>query len=71
MIDDAMKIVAANHADSLRRPGTRDTAESAILDTVREGLLSVYVTPDHDLPVELAALAQRLDRPDTGQATFA
>ncbi|KQS74946.1 hypothetical protein ASG32_07530 [Methylobacterium sp. Leaf361] len=58
-----MKIVATNHADSLRRPGSRDSAESAVLDTVREGLLSVYGTADRDLPAELAALARQLDRP--------
>ncbi|MGU3556159.1 hypothetical protein [Methylobacterium radiotolerans] len=57
-----MKIVSANHADSLRRPGARDTVESAVLDTVREGLLTAYGAADGDIPAELAVLAQRLDR---------
>jgi len=57
----AMKIVTANHADSLRRPGERDTAEVAILDSVREELLSFYGEGDAILPLELAMLAQRLD----------
>ncbi|XYD10229.1 hypothetical protein R1A27_06890 [Methylobacterium sp. NMS12] len=61
--DAAMKIVSANYADSLRRPGARDTVESAVLDTVREGLLSVYGDADRDVPAELAALARQLDRP--------
>lgn len=56
-----MKIVLANHADSLRRPGQRDTAETAILDSVREELRSFYGEGDDVLPVELAALAQKLD----------
>ncbi|MEE7506255.1 hypothetical protein MMR14E_25110 [Methylobacterium mesophilicum] len=58
-----MKIVPANHADSLRQPGARDTVEAAVLDTVREGLLSVYGAADRDVPADLAALARRLDRP--------
>lgn len=60
----AMKIVAINHADSLRRPGARDTVESVLLDTVREGLLSVYGAAEHDIPAEMAAIVRRLDRPD-------
>lgn len=69
--DTAMHIVSANHADSLRRPGARDTAESAVLDTVRAGLLSVYGAAERDVPAELAALARRLDRPGSARCSLA
>jgi hypothetical protein len=60
-----MKIVAANFADTLRRPGTPETPEITVLDTVREELRGFYGDADYDLPVELTVLVQRLDRPDT------
>ena len=56
-----MKIVAANHADSLRCPDAPDAADTAVLDTVRAELRGFYGAADDALPVELAALAQRLD----------
>ncbi|SDN21798.1 hypothetical protein SAMN05216360_106313 [Methylobacterium phyllostachyos] len=56
-----MKIVSANYADSLRRPGERDTGEASIVDTVREELLNFFGEGDDVLPRELAMLAQRLD----------
>lgn len=62
-----MKIVATNYADSLRRSGSWNTAEAALLDTVRHELRDVFGEADDDLPAELTALARRLDRLDTGQ----
>lgn len=62
-----MKIVAANHADSLRRPGSPDTAEAAVLDTVRDELRGVFGEADADLPTEWTVLLRRLDRADPGQ----
>ncbi|MEL6063264.1 MULTISPECIES: hypothetical protein [unclassified Methylobacterium] len=59
-----MKIVAANHADSLRRPGTSDTSEAAeviVLDSLRDELRNVYGEADDALPHALTALARRLD----------
>jgi hypothetical protein len=56
-----MKIIANNHADSIRRPDARETVEATVLDTVREELLSYYGNAERDLPAELAALAHRLD----------
>lgn len=59
-----MKIVAANHADSLRRPGSWDTTEAAevvVLDSVRDELRSVYGEADDALPHALTALARQLD----------
>ncbi|MBP1179497.1 hypothetical protein [Methylobacterium sp. PvR107] len=66
-----MHIVAANYADTLRRSGSRNTAESAVLDTVRHELRCVFGDADDDLPADLTALARRLDRPDTGQSVSA
>lgn len=57
----AMKIVAANHADSLRRPGESESTETAILDSVREELRSFYGEADDTVPLPLAILAQKLD----------
>jgi hypothetical protein len=57
-----MKIVAANHADSLRRPCSRDSAEATVLDIVREGLRSFYGEGDDELPGHLTELVHRLDR---------
>ncbi|MCJ2085593.1 hypothetical protein MKK88_06235 [Methylobacterium sp. E-005] len=57
-----MKIVAVNHADSLRRPGESESAELAIVDSVREELLSFYGAADDTVPHTLAALAQQLDQ---------
>ena len=56
-----MKIVAANHADSLRRPGALNTDAITVLETIRGELWGVYGEADDDLPVELTALAQKLD----------
>ena len=66
-----MKIVAANHADSLRRPGSWDTDAIAVLDTVREELRGFYGDAHDDLPVELTTLAQRLDSIEPGQGRAA
>ncbi|MCJ2138189.1 hypothetical protein MKK69_29765 [Methylobacterium sp. J-026] len=56
-----MKIVAANHADSLRRSGDWDTAETTVLESLSEELRSFYGAADQVLPLELADLARRLE----------
>lgn len=56
-----MKIVAANYADSLRRSGEWETAETAVLDSVRDELRSFYGEAEDALPLGLAALAEQLD----------
>ena len=59
-----MKIVAANHADSLGRAGSWETSEAAegvVLASVGEELRSVYGEADDVLPLVLTALARRLD----------
>ncbi len=62
-----MKIVAANHADSLRRTGDRTTAETTVLESVSEELRSFYGEANHVLPLELADLAERLEGFGMGQ----
>lgn len=61
----AMKIIPANHADSLRRPGDRETVETTLIDSVREELLSFFGEGDDVLPLELAVLARQLDYSDS------
>lgn len=59
-----MKIVAANYADSLRRPGawnSNHAVDEAVLDSVREELRTVYGEADDVVPHALRALAHRLD----------
>lgn len=59
-----MKIVAANHADSLGRAGSWETSEAAeivVLASVGEELRSVYGEADDALPHMLTALLCRLD----------
>lgn len=56
-----MKIVAANHADSLRRPGEWEAAETVVLDSVGEELRSFYGEAEDALPHGLATLARQLD----------
>lgn len=56
-----MKIVAANLADTLRRPGSCDPDAITVIDTVREELRDFYGDASDDLPVEMTALVQRLD----------
>ena len=63
-----MKIVAANHAESLRRTGDGTQAETTVLESVREELRSFYGEANHVLPLELADLAQRLDNFGVGRA---
>ena len=56
-----MRIVAANHADSLRRRSGEDTAEIQGVDTLSDDLRAHYGAEIDDVPSEILALAQRLD----------
>ena len=56
-----MKIVAANLADTLRHSSASDSDTLTVIDTVREELRGLYGEASDDLPVEMAALVQRLD----------
>jgi len=69
-----MKIVAANHADSLRRGGgwgADEGVETVVLDSVRDELRSVYGEADDAVPLSLTALAQQLDRAHPGSDCIA
>ncbi|MCJ2062567.1 hypothetical protein MKK63_07590 [Methylobacterium sp. J-088] len=64
-----MKIVAANHADSLSRTGgwaSDEAVETVVLDSVRDELRSVYGEADTAVPLSLAALARQLDSAHLG-----
>jgi hypothetical protein len=64
-----MKIVASNHADTLRRSDAAATVASAVLDSVGAELRLHYGFPSDDPPEALARLAERLeaqDRPAAG-----
>ncbi|MCJ2073583.1 hypothetical protein MKK75_33155 [Methylobacterium sp. J-030] len=65
-----MKIVAANHADSLRRPGEPESAELAILDSVRDELRTLYGELDDAVPLTLAVLAQQVDHATSLRSTL-
>jgi hypothetical protein len=66
-----MKIVAANYAENLRRQGSTDTGAVALIDTVREELRSLYGDAEDHVPLELAALVERLDRTDASRTFVA
>ncbi|MBE7199132.1 MAG: hypothetical protein INR70_15215 [Parafilimonas terrae] len=53
--------VAANFADTLRRPQSGDSTEAVVIDSVREELRDFYGEADDRLPTALAELVQRLD----------
>ena len=59
-----MKIVAANHADSLSRTGgwaSDEAIETVVLDSVRDELRIVYGEADAVVPLSLTVLASQLD----------
>lgn len=60
-----MMNVAANFADTLRRPESGDSAEALVLDSVGEELRGFYGEADEGLSTALAELVQRLDETDT------
>jgi hypothetical protein len=64
-----MRIVAANHADSLRRRPADDRSAICVVDTVTDELRVHYEAATDDVPAEILALAMRLDG-HTAQRTF-
>ncbi|SFL86136.1 hypothetical protein [Methylobacterium pseudosasicola] len=56
-----MQIVAANHADSLRRRPWDDAPEAQVVDTLSDELRAHYGAAADEMPAEILALALRLD----------
>jgi hypothetical protein len=65
-----MRIVAANHADSLRRNLSDDRNAIRVVDSVTDELRIHYESATNDVPAEILALAMRLDG-HMAQPTFA
>ncbi|MCJ2096801.1 MULTISPECIES: hypothetical protein [unclassified Methylobacterium] len=63
-----MHIVAANHADSLRRRPWDDAPEAQVVDTLSDELRAHYAAAADEVPAEIMALALRLDDTDAERA---
>ena len=56
-----MKIVAANHAETLRSRGSESNTERMLLETIGDGLRAFYGDAAPELPSALLSAALRLD----------
>ena len=65
-----MRIVAANHADTLRRHPSDDRNAICVVDSVTDELRVHHESVIDDVPAEILALAMRLDG-HMAQPTFA